>query len=275
MICIKQAFSVLCLISIYNEEMNSANDNDPYILPHLSCQYAFFVRRQGKLPVIDANADSFSSASLIKIPILLAWASLEQTAEITLDEVCNLDAEPQVKGAGFARWMRTRQISYHDVLLMMIATSDNLCANLAIQRVGMERLNALFFDRLGLTGTVLQRKLMDFEARARGLDNKISAQDFVRLFDLVHSLPARQKGWVETMLSACQDTSLLMRNLERDSLHFFHKAGSIPGVLHDWGYTHECDIFLLTDNVIHEDEVTRVFGQVGQQFLTNTGDHAI
>ena len=110
--------------------MNSANSHS--ILPHLSCKYAFFVRYKGQLPVFDANSDSFSAASLIKIPILLAWASLEQTGEISLDEICDLDAEPQVKGAGFSRSMRTRQISYHDVLLMMIATSDNLCTNLAI-----------------------------------------------------------------------------------------------------------------------------------------------
>ena len=58
-----------------------------------------------KTPLFEANANSFSSASLIKVPILLAWAELEQAGEINLDEVCELDAEPQVKGAGFARCM--------------------------------------------------------------------------------------------------------------------------------------------------------------------------
>ena len=70
------------------------------------------------------------------------------------------------------------------------------------------------------------------------------------------------------MLVSCQDASLLMRNLERDSLAFYHKTGSIPGVLHDWGYTRECDIFLLTNNVTDEKETTQVFGQVGEQILT-------
>ncbi len=242
--------------------------NLQHILPQLSCKYAFFVQSQGHSPFFEANTDSFSSASLIKIPILLAWASLEQTGEIDLNEVCDLDGEPPVKGAGFARQMTTRALSYHDVLLMMMATSDNLCTNLAIQRIGMQRLNGLFSGRLGLTGTVLQRKLMDFTARARGLDNIISAEDCMRLFDLVHALPARQKSWVETMLLSCQDSSLLMRNLTRDSLPFFHKTGSIPGVLHDWGYTRECDLFLLTNDVTDEKETTRVFGQVGEQLLT-------
>ena len=248
--------------------MNSQSIN--HILPHLSCKYAFWAHPQGQPSIFLANAESFSSASLIKIPILLAWAALEQTGEISLEENCDLDAEPQVKGAGFARWMTTRLLSYHDVLLMMIANSDNLCTNLAIQRVGMQRLNALFNDRLGLTGTFLRRKLMDFEARARGLDNFISAQDCQRLFDLIRALPARQKDWVEAMLASCQDTSLLMRNLERDSTHFYHKTGSIPGVMHDWGYTRDCEIFLLTNDVTDEKETNQVFGLVGEQMLAQS-----
>ncbi len=245
--------------------MNATNLYD--ILPHLSCKYAYYFYRQGQPPYYEANEELFSSASLIKIPILLAWASLEQAGEVDLNEICELDAEPQVKGAGFARWMNSRKLSYHDVLLMMIAASDNLCTNLAIQRIGMDRLNTLFTSRLGLSGTVLQRKMMDFDARARGLDNLISAQDCIRLFDLVHALHSRQKEWVEKMLLSCQDTSLLLRNLERDSMHFYHKTGSIPGALHDWGYTRECDIFLLTNNVIHEKETNQVFGLVGEQLI--------
>ncbi len=252
---------------MYNYNITMNFKIQQYILPHLSCEYAFFAHFKGQTPFYEANADSFSSASLIKIPILIAWAVLDQAGEIDLDEVCELDGEPQVKGAGFAHRMTTRRLTYHDVLLMMIATSDNLCTNLAIQRLGMPRLNEIFTGRLGLSGTVLQRKLMDFAARARGLDNIISAQDCLRLFDLIHALPIRQKTWVETMLLSCQDSSLLMRNLERDSLPFYHKTGSIPGVLHDWGYTRECDIFLLTNNVTDEKETTRVFGRVGEQLL--------
>lgn len=245
--------------------MNATNLHD--ILPHLSGKYAVYIHRQGQPPFYEANEELFSSASLIKIPILLAWAALEQSGEVDLNEICELDTEPQVKGAGFARWMNTRKVSYHDVLLMMIATSDNLCTNLVIQRVGMDRLNTLFTSRLGLSGTVLQRKMMDFDARARGLDNLISAPDCIRLFDLVHALPASQKEWVERMLLSCQDTSLLMRNLERDSVRFYHKTGSIPGALHDWGYTRECDIFLLTNSIIHENETNQVFGLIGEQLI--------
>lgn len=241
--------------------MNANNFQE--LLASLGGSYAFYQRDSGAAPVFLANADRFSSASIIKVPILLAWAFLERAGEINLEEPCNLDAEPQVTGAGFARVMHSRQLSYHDVLLMMIATSDNLCTNLAIRRVGMERLNAIFHDELGLPGCELQRKLMDFAARARGLDNWISARDCIHLFDLVRALPAQQKSWVETMLLCCQDTSLLMRNLESDSVDFYHKTGSISGVRHDWGYTRSCDIFLLTNGFRDEHAAVEVFGQLG------------
>lgn len=254
----------------YNLTMNP--DSIFNLLPEVGQKYAFYLRRNGETACFQANAERFSSASLIKVPILLAWAALERAGEISLDEPCNLDLEPQVRGAGFARQFKTRSLSYHDVLLMMITTSDNLCSNLAIQRIGMERLNAIFKTELGLTGTQVQRKFMDFAARERGLDNWVSAQDYIHLYDIIHNLPAQQKNWITPMLLNCQDTSLLMRNLKRDSIHFYHKTGSIPGVLHDWGFTSECDIFLFSNGVEHETHANSIFGLAGE--LMNFRDAA-
>ena len=228
-------------------------------------KYAFYFHHNSEPVVFEANAERFSSASIIKIPILLACAFLERTGQFSLEEFCDLDTEPPVHGAGFSHRLHARHIPYHDVLLMMIANSDNLCSNLVIQRIGIERLNAIFHQELGLNnGTELQRKLMDLEARARGLDNWISAHDCVRMFELIEALPLSQRAWLEPMLRHCQDSSLLLREIERDSIHFAHKTGNIPGVLHDWGYTHDCQIFLLTNEVTDESQANRLFGQAGR-----------
>jgi beta-lactamase class A len=237
------------------------------LLPQIGEKYAFYLRQDGETPCFQANADRFSSASMIKVPILLAWAALERAGEISLDEPCNLNLEPQVKGAGFARQFKTRSLCYHDVLLMMITTSDNLCSNLAIQRIGMERLNTIFRTDLGLTGTELQRKFMDFAARERGLDNWISAQDYIHLYDVIRNLPSEQQKWIKPMLLSCQDSSLLMRNLKRDTIHFYHKTGSIPGVMHDWGFTHTCDIFLFSNDVDDETRANQIFSLAGELLM--------
>ena len=236
-------------------------------LEHQNVQYAFYFQRIGQPPVQAANCQRFPSASIIKLPILLAWVHLERQGLLQRDERCDLDAEAQVHGAGFSWLLAARNLPYQDVLLMMMALSDNLCTNLIIRRIGLERLNQVFAEDLQLHGSELQRKLMDYKARARGLDNWITAEDCIRYFDLFDALTPAEKAWVEPMLLVNQDDLLLKRNIPRDELDFYHKTGSISGVLHDWGYTRDCRIFLLTNQVKDEPAAFEVFGKAGQLMI--------
>jgi len=243
------------------------------LLSRLTCTFAFYRHCPGTSPIFVWTAERFLSASLLKVPILLSWAILERDGALSRSELCPLDDEPQVQGAGFAWQLAQRQIPYHDVLLMMIATSDNLCTNRIIQRIGIERLNQTFHGRLGLSpDTRLERKFMDYDARSRGLDNWIGARDFVRLFDRIRTLEAHQRAWIEPMLLANQDATLFLRDVPRDSLEFYHKTGSIQGVLHDWGYTRTQEIFLLTNAVTDEAETNAVFGQLGHLCLNGSSE---
>lgn len=235
-------------------------------------KYSFFFQRQGEEAVRASNCDRFSSASIIKLPLLLAWVHLERAGEVDRGELCDLDTEPQVRGAGFAYQMRARKLPYHDVLLMMIATSDNLCTNLVIRRIGLERAQRIFRDALGLRSTELQRKLLDFKARGRGLDNWVSGEEAIRFFDLFAGLTPDEKAWVEPMLLVNTDDLLLMRNIPRDELHFYHKTGSMKGVLHDWGYTRDCRIFLFTNEVQDEPAAFRLFGKAGELLISAKED---
>jgi beta-lactamase class A len=237
------------------------------LLDPLDCQYAFYFQADDQPAQQAANCQRFHSASIIKVPILLAWAWLEQHGQVDRSEICDLDNEPQVQGAGFAWQMRARRLPYHDILLMMIATSDNLCANLIIQHIGLARLQSVIQEELHLPGAELQRKLMDYEARSRGLDNYIRPDALVRCFELVHNLLDAQKNWVEAMLLANTDAALLKREHPRDTLDFYHKSGSMEGVLHEWGYTRRKRIFLLTEGVTAEPPVFQVFGQLGRLLL--------
>lgn len=249
------------------------------LLEPLGGLYAFYYRAEDQKPILLANCEKFPSASLIKVPVLLAWLALERTGEVDRNELCNLDSLPQVEGAGLSYLLRTRHLPYQDVLLLMIALSDNLCANLVIEKIGQERLNDVFCNVLGLTATELQRKMMDFEARSRGRENWIGVQDCIRLYELIQELPPGQKTWADTVLSACDDGSLLLRDLQRDTKKFYHKTGSISSIylgispepvsiLHDWGYTDDCQIFLLTGGIKDEAAACQVFGQLGR-FLSS------
>lgn len=229
-----------------------------------SAQYAAYFHRAGHEPLFAANAERLPSASLIKVPIALAWAHLERQGLVDADALCDLDSQPQVQGAGFSWLLQTRRLPYRDVLLLMLSLSDNLCTNLLIETIGLERLNRIFEEELGLRYTRLERKLMDFTARAAGRENWIGAEDALRLFALLRGLPETQRGWLEPMLLANQDTSLLLRDLPRDSLALYHKTGSLPGVAHDWGYTTDCEVFLLTAGWTDEAAINAAFGAFGK-----------
>ncbi len=238
------------------------------IVAPLHCQYALYFRRGKGEPFLLANCERFVAASLIKVPILFAWAHLEALGELSGDERCELDVEPPVQGAGFSWLLRTRRLNMRDALLLMIAVSDNLCTNLVIRRAGMERLNDTFKNALGLKDTHLGRVMMDFGARQAGHENWISAADCVRLFRLRHRLPAAQRTWIEPLLLANQDPSLLLRDLSPDTLPVWHKTASLPGVLHDWGYTEHDQLFLLTQEVVDYAPVYAAFGAAGRLLAT-------
>lgn len=244
-----------------------STNNLAQVLNRLNCQYAFYFEQNNQPPLQSANCTRFPAASIIKVPILLAWVHLERSGQVDHRELCDLDAETQVQGAGFSWLLTARQLPFHDVLLMMIALSDNLCTNLVIRRIGIERLSRVFKDDLHLTGTELQRKLMDYEARGRGLDNWITLSDCIRYFDLLDALSSSEKAWVEPLLLANQDSALLMRDIPRDTLDFYHKTGSMGGVLHDWGYTRSARICLLTQGVQDETAAFQIFGSLGRLLI--------
>jgi beta-lactamase class A len=232
-------------------------------------QYAFYYAPKDGAAVFEANCQRFHSASIIKVPILLAWIELEHAGLVSRAELCDLDAEPQVQGAGFSWLLRARQIPYQDVLLMMIALSDNLCTNLVIRRAGLERLSRVIHETLRLPNTELQRKLFDYEARSRGQENWIAPEDCIRFYQLVEALAPDDRAWVESMLAVNQDDALLKRNIPRDTVTFYHKTGSDSGLLHDWGYTGHCKLFLLTQQVTDEPAVAQIFGQLGELMLAS------
>lgn len=238
-------------------------------LDSMGLHYALYFHPRGQLAQFYKNQDQFRSASLIKVPILLSWLWLEKEGVVDRNEICDLDAEPQIKGAGFAHKFAQRTLPYSDVLLMMIATSDNLCTNLILQRIGFERLNDVFQQGLGLQKTVCQRKLMDYEARNRGLDNWVNADECVRLYSLIQQLNSTDRCWVDSLLRSCTDGALLARNLPRDTVVFHHKSGSTDNTLNDWGYTSDCEVFLLTNDVQDEPPVFELFGYLGEHLLAD------
>jgi beta-lactamase class A len=239
------------------------------VLHPLKAEYAFYFHRTGTEPVLVSNQPEnhqFMTASVIKVPILLAWIALERQQLVSADAFCEAGDEPVVTGAGFFYLFRQKKLTWHDVLLLMIATSDNYCTNLVISHLGLERINRVFAD-LGFQDTHLGRKMMTRSDRASGKDNWIITADLIRCFDLIQNLPVTEKTFAEEMLLSCQADRLFLRNLPGDSVDFFHKSGGLDNVMNEWGYTADRRIFLMCNNFEDHLAVLNVFGTFGQELL--------
>jgi beta-lactamase class A len=189
------------------------------------------------------NADKvFSSASLIKLGVLYTLFLKSSSGEIDLDEVHGFSSAESVDGGLLHRVRSGARLRLDDLALLMISVSDNTAANLLIDRLGMDAVNGGFRE-LGLSGTVLGRKMLDFEAKKAGKDNFTTAGDMAVVLETLHSgkiFSASARSRMMEILSLQKLNSKLpglIPVLDVDDVERFlaHKTGELPGNEHDAG----------------------------------------
>src|SRR6266516_3650356 len=140
------------------------------------------------------NADRvFPAASSIKLAILLELYRQDQEAragaqgKARLDDIYTFDPKDLVEDsqimAGLTAGMT--RITNRDLAQFMVAVSDNAAANILYDRVGKDNVNAMLHS-LGLSKTMLRRKMMDTAAARRGEENVATPQEMVRLLEAIH-----------------------------------------------------------------------------------------
>jgi len=67
----------------------------------------------------------------------------------------------------------------------MVTVSDNAAANILYDLVGRDKVNAMLRG-LGLSKTMLRRKMMDIAAARRGEENVATPQEMVRLLETIY-----------------------------------------------------------------------------------------
>ena len=119
----------------------------------------------------------FPTASSIKIAVLTELYRQAQAGKVKLTDIYTVRASDLVQDSDIMNGLTpgVTRITLRDLGTMMVAVSDNSAANVLIDRVGMENVNALLTS-LGLTHTRLRRKMMDLKAASEGRENKHEAQ---------------------------------------------------------------------------------------------------
>lgn len=121
---------------------------------------------------ISHNKDKlFPSASLTKIPIMLACFLAANEGKLKLDRNIALKSADKLTGSGVLKDMPPgTTFSVERLIGLMIYDSDNTATNIVTNLVGIGHLNSAF-KGFGLKNTNLSRKIADYESRGHGIEN--------------------------------------------------------------------------------------------------------
>ena len=144
---------------------------------------------------LSINGDEvFPTASTIKIHILTQLLARAERGELDINETMSITSDVHVPGSGvLASMERDVELSILDVAVLMIIVSDNTATNLCIDMAGIDGTNALLRD-MGLTKTMLRRKMQDKAAVARNDENVSTPAECVAMLE--HLQAGRPSPWV-------------------------------------------------------------------------------
>jgi beta-lactamase class A len=157
--------------------------------------------------------------------------------KVRLNDVYDVDPKVLVDFSSIMQGLTpgVTKVTNHDLAQFMIAVSDNTAANVLIDRVGMENVNATLRS-LGLTKTLLRRHMMDFEAAKRGNENVSTPREMARSLELIYEGKALNKELTAEFIK--QLSTLKESELQHDmpeGVQVANKPGNLKGVRTDSG----------------------------------------
>jgi beta-lactamase class A len=182
----------------------------------------------------EVNGDKvYPTASIIKLPILIALFQEVDAGKISLSETLTMTRDVIVGGSGAIQDLPPgTKFSLLDTATKMIVTSDNTATNMIIKRMGgIQVLNARFRS-WGLQNTVMRKMLPDLKGT-----NTTTARELVRLLAMLDKqqlLSSRSQGQVIDILQRVRNRTLLPVGLGRGAT-IAHKTGDIGFILGDAG----------------------------------------
>jgi beta-lactamase class A len=196
----------------------------------------------GRVSLLNANL-VFAQASSIKVTILAELYHQEQQSEqgisgkAKLTDLYTVDAHDIVDGSAIMAGLTpgVTRVTNRDLATFMVAVSDNSAANVLIDRLGMQNVNALL-DSLGLHQTRLERKMMDVKAAQEGRENISTPSEMMTLFVDVYRNKVLNKTLTADffkVLGTSKDSDI-PRYIPEDVV-CANKPGELEGVRNDLG----------------------------------------
>jgi beta-lactamase class A len=190
------------------------------------------------------NADRiFPTASSVKIAILLELYHQEQEAragaqgKAKLDDIYTFDPKDLVEDSRIMVGLTpgVTRVTNRDLAQFMVAVSDNAATNILIDRIGRDNVNAMLHG-LGVSKTMLRRKMIDVPAARRGDENVATPREMVRLLEAIYRGKVLNKELNAQLIKQLSTVkqSYIPRALPSD-IQVASKPGDLGGVRTDSG----------------------------------------
>ncbi len=194
-------------------------------------KYSFIYKNLVSGEIFSFRPDQLvSSASTIKLFIMAKAFQQVKEGKLDLNRTFIITEEDRIEntlecGARF---------NLKELITLMITKSDNIATNLLIDAVGIQSIN-LFIKELGIPNTILQRKMLDFEARKAGKDNFTTASDLVSFLELLYLGKVINEKYSKIMLDIMKQNRPWWNHSLPEDITVAHKDGNLEGIKHDSG----------------------------------------
>lgn len=195
--------------------------------------------------------ETFPTASLIKVPILVALFDLVEKKQIALDDPITVLKIDQVGGSGILHSFRPgTQITVGDAARLMIILSDNTATNLVLDRVAIRRVWTRM-EALGLLHTKVHSKTFQ-RFTSVAMDSSVkyglgvtTPGEMARLYELIARGQAVSPAADSIMLSILEGNQdeLMMQRLTY-GVRAATKTGAVDAA------RNECSLFYLQSRVV-------------------------
>lgn len=173
------------------------------------------------------------SASLIKLFVLIRAFELIRDGKISLTTRAGVGRE-DITAFSVLEFLHPGEYRLDELLNLMIVYSDNTATNVLIDLLGMDEINRTI-RRLGYEKSVLQRKMMDFEAAKKGRQNYTSAGEMSDLLLRLYENRLLGSPYDDQMLKIMKgqaDESMMRQELP-DEIPIARKSGELEALDHD------------------------------------------
>ena len=187
--------------------------------------------------IVSVNgATQHASASMIKLVVLAALFDKVAAGEIDLSAQVEVKASDIVSGTGTVQDDGPGTYELRELARRMIADSDNTATNVIVDLIGMDAVNEET-SKLGLTGTVMARKMMDMVAADQGMRNRMTSDDAATILNLIASgkLVNEQMSELAMNFLLQQTINAGLTDAIPAGVQVAHKTGELIQAEHDGG----------------------------------------